>query len=217
MAHPADPTNPRRGSTLTLVLVALVTIGLGVVVWEEGLEDRATFKNLSEVGPDLYRSGQLTRFTVGPALRRLQPDHIVVLGSNDKDDPNHVAERAAAASLGIPQSYHPLAGDGLGDPYSYVSGLAKMHEVRQRGERVLVHCWAGSERTGGFVALYRTLFHGHPADEAVAEMHRFGHDDDETVLIDYLNENVGLIASSLVDLGVLAAVPDPLPVFPRPE
>lgn len=39
---------------------------------------------------------------------------------------------------------------------------------------VLVHCFAGIHRTGGYVALYRMEFNGWTADEAIAEMVTMG-------------------------------------------
>ena len=39
---------------------------------------------------------------------------------------------------------------------------------------VLVHCFAGIHRTGGYVALYRMEHNGWTADDAIAEMKSMG-------------------------------------------
>ena len=54
---------------------------------------------------------------------------------------------------------------------------------------------------------------GWSAESAVEEMRRYGWSPDEdTVLIEYLNENMDFIAGSLVDAEVIEP-PSPMPVF----
>ena len=224
-AQQADPATagspevawrPGRFHGVGVVLTIVAFVAFAVVLWEEGLEHRVREKNLGQVEPGLWRSGQLSRFNVGPTLSRVAPDLIVSLSYDNPENPHNMAEFEAAKTLGIRREHVNLAGDGTGDPMEYVDALQWMAEARDRGETVLVHCWAGSERTGGLVALYRVLFRGESPREAVKQMRGYGHDVDEGVLIDYLNEHVGAIATALAERGVLGAVPDPLPHFPRP-
>ena len=207
-------TTADRVKTAVWPVVGVVAaLGFGVLLWEEGLEGRATYKNLDQVEPGLYRSGQVSRFSVGPALRRIDADVIVSLSPDNPENPHNVAEFEAARHMGVERHHVNLRGDGTGDPQEYVDALAHIHDAREKGKTVLVHCWAGSERTSGAAALWRVLVRGESPEDAVAEMPRYGHDLEEGVLVDYLNDNVAAIAAGLVERGVIDRVPDPLPVF----
>ncbi len=196
--------------------MGVVVLAGAVVLWEEGLEHRVVAKNLGVVEPGLYRSGQFSRFMIGPALRQTRPDLIVSLSYDKPTNPHNMAEFAAARDGGIERVHVNLRGDGTGKPKEYVEALVHIVNARRDDKVVLVHCWAGSERTGGLTALYRTLIKGQPADETIVqELDAYGHDLDEGVLLDYLNNNVGVIAQGLVNAGVIDELPDPLPVFSR--
>ncbi len=56
---------------------------------------------------------------------------------------------------------------------------------------------------------------GDPAD-AWREMESYDWDDSEPMLPDYLNGNMADLAQQLVEMGVIDAVPEPLPVLERP-
>ncbi len=198
-------------------LSLLVAAGLAVTLYEKGLEDRVEMKNLGLVEPGLWRSGQFSRFMVGPALAYVEPDLIVSLSEDKSTNADNMAEKAAAASAGIERVHVSLKGDGTGDPMEYVTALGYVIDARREGKTVLVHCYAGSERTGGMIALYRTLVQGRPADEAILdELSGYKHDVEDGVLIDYLNANVETIATELHARGHLAEIPRPLPHFGKP-
>ena len=62
--------------------------------------------------------------------------------------------------------------------------------------------------------MYRTLVQGRTAIQARMEMDHYGwRRDRDAVLLDYLNENKQVLAERLVELGVLDAMPEELPVF----
>ncbi|GAG13072.1 unnamed protein product, partial [marine sediment metagenome] len=91
-------------------------------------------------------------------------------------------------------------------------------EALARAERedtpALVHCAAGSRRTGGVVAAYQVLVQGLPTASAYAELDRFGSRPvPQSPLLGYLNENMAELASLLVERGVIEQVPSPLPSF----
>ena len=211
-------TDGRAAPAWAVVLCLVAAVGFGVLVWEDGLKDRVTYKNLGEVEPGLWRSGQISQFAIGPALRSIRPTLIVSLSEDNPLNADNMAEKGAAETLGIRRVHVQLSGDGTGDPEEYVKALAAVIEEHERGGVVLVHCSAGSERTSGVAALYRTLYQGRPAAEAVREMPEYKHDLEEGVLVDYLNENVAHIAQRLAsgEYGVIDRVPDPLPRFERP-
>ena len=195
---------------IALVLAA----GVGVFAYENGLDERVEMKNLSRVEQGLWRSGQFSQFMVGPSLNYVDPDLIVSLSVDNPENPDNMAEYAAARAAGIERVHVSLKGDGTGDPDEYVEAIVYAIEARRADRTVLVHCSAGSERTGGFVALWRTLVNGESVNEGIAqELRRHGHDLEEGVLVDYLNDNVAFIADGLVERGYLAERPDPLPHF----
>ena len=200
-----------------VALVVVAVLAFAVLLWEEGLKDRATYKNLAQVEPGLWRSGQISAHAIGPALRRVGPDLIISLSPDNLANPaNHNAAEARAARVaGVRREHVDLRGDGTGDPREYVDALTLIADARARGDTVLVHCWAGSERTGGVVALWRVLFRGEKPAVAVREMSDHGHDVEEGPLIDYLNRHLPDIAAALVERGVLDRLPDPPPEFPR--
>ena len=128
------------------------------------------------------------------------------------DDPNQAAEKQAAQELGIERVRFPLHGDGLGDIHNYALAVAAL---AKRGDRTaLVHCAAGSQRTGGVIAMYRVLVEKGSPQDAWAEMARYGWSPEKDhVLLEFLNENMGELAGQLQKMGVIAKVPDPLPLL----
>ncbi len=161
----------------------------------------------------IYRSGQLHPALVRETLAENDIDVVVDL-QYWEDKPGHLAERDAVAALGIEQHRFPLDGNGTGDIEHYALAIQEIHAAVEAGQPVLVHCAAGSQRTGGVIAAYRTLVQGKPVDVAVAEMERYDWDpEDDTILLEYLDENIATLAQRLVALGVIDAVPDPLPSF----
>jgi hypothetical protein len=211
--HSASET-PAKPRPLIVAIVIVAVIGIGIVLWEEGFEHRVTNKNLSLVEPGLWRSGQISKHMIGPFLSRYQPDVIVSLSKDNPENEHNMAEYHAARAAGVERYHVSLKGDGTGDPMEYVDAIEQIHHSRAEGKTVLVHCWAGSERTGGLVALYRTLVRGQPADEAIRdELTRHGHDIDEGILTGYLNENVATIARELHSRGVIEELPRDLPTF----
>ncbi|HUT61942.1 MAG TPA: tyrosine-protein phosphatase, partial [Phycisphaerae bacterium] len=53
--------------------------------------------------------------------------------------------------------------------------LRRVMEILDSNEPVLVHCWAGADRTGYAVAAYRILRQGWQPEQAFAEMNRYWH------------------------------------------
>lgn len=194
----------------------LVALGAGGVVWWRDGGKRLFFpRNWGEVEPGLFRSGQIHRQLIEGVLRDQQIDLVIDLARDRWGDVDDRAERETAARLGVRLlSLRGLRGDGRGDPRDYVEALAALAEARRSGQRVLVHCRGGSERTGNFFLLYRTLFAGWSAADAYAEYARYRNKPPGTSpSADYLDAHVSEIAAALVARGALASAPAPLPAF----
>jgi hypothetical protein len=185
MTTPGSPSSPTRNWQRVFVgaVIVLAIAGAGAAAWEGWLQDRLIAKRWGAVEP-----GRIYRSgQVSAALvRSMLETHRIRM---------------------IVQLM------GTGDPQNYVAALAAIHEAEQEGKPVLVHCHAGSQRTGGVVACYRVLFQGRSAEEAVAEMERFAwHRGRDDILLAYLNEHLPEIVQGLTDRGLIKK-PTELPVF----
>ncbi len=212
--------NERPRSTARLLLkiaIIVAVIGSSIWVWEEVLEDRIIPKRWGVVVPgEVYRSGQLSPALVRKTLDKHGIQLVVHLGVHNPLNAAHVAEQEAVDALGIERRLFPLYGDGTGDINNYAEAIAAIERARDEGRRVLVHCAAGSYRTGGVIASYRMFVEGMAPADAWQEMERYSWNSDNPILPDYLNSHMAELADTLVRLGVIDSVPDPLPVFTRP-
>ena len=168
---------PRRG------VGRVVVIGLAVVVavvGYRGLVHPNLFpKRFGEVVPgEIYRSGKLTPAALARVVRGHEIKTVIDLGAWVEDTPANARanarEQHTAEALGATRHVFTLIGDATGDPNQYVDALRLMTDPANRP--VLVHCGAGTERTGCVVALYRMYAEGLSLEEALAEADAAGHD-----------------------------------------
>jgi hypothetical protein len=194
----------------------LVLVGGGIWLWEE-VEDRFIPKRWGAViEGSLYRSGQLHPALIERTLVDNGIDLVVSLidveTGSDEDRAFDAVERQTCQDLGIERRVLPLQGDGTGNIGNYALAIGAIDAGLAGGRTMLVHCAAGSQRTGGVVACYRVLVEGWTTAQARAEMERFDWDPkDDRALTDHLNANMADLARRLAELGVIDAVPDPLP------
>jgi protein-tyrosine phosphatase len=212
----------RRQRTGARVLLLLAAASVMIWAWNSNpikLRDRIFPRHLATVYPSwLYRSGQLAPNLVESTLAKLKIDVIVDLTHPSDKDAVRAAELHAANQLGIAHLSFPLDGDGTGDLDHYVGAVAAIARAERGGQRVLVHCVAGDRRTSGVIAAYQMLVRGEPAERAVREIGRFGSASPSAPLVRFLDENLERIARGLVERGVIAEVPAPLPrLVPTPS
>jgi protein tyrosine/serine phosphatase len=161
---------------LALVGVSLVLLGLALPLMVALRQQRDT-RNLSVVTPGiLLRSAQLP--TNG--LRRLYHDHGIKAVVCIRDEsPTTEAERRWCEANEI--RFVRIDGrNWTGSPGSSPvdACLRQFLEVVEdpKNRPVLIHCFAGVHRTGGYVAIYRMEHEGWTAEEALEEMRSRGYD-----------------------------------------
>lgn len=214
--QPGNSGGKRRSTGRLLLTIGLIAavIGGGIWVWDGVLKDRLIAKRFGVVVPgSVYRSGQLSPYMIRKTLEENGIDLVVHLGEQDPNNKAHVAEQEAVEELGIERRLFPLSGDGTGDIESYAKAIAAIVEARDSGKQVLVHCAAGTYRTGGVIAAYRMLLEGASPAEAEAEMEQYNWNPRNPILPEYLNSHMAELTQKLVEMGVLDSVPDPLPVL----
>jgi protein tyrosine phosphatase (PTP) superfamily phosphohydrolase (DUF442 family) len=169
-------------------------------------------RNWGQVEPGLYRSGRLAATLSEKTLREHRIEVMVSLLNDNPARPDAVELARAATALGIERHIFSMDGNGTSTPQRYAAAVAAIDSARKRDKRVLVHCKAGAQRTGGVIATYELLVRGATPAMAFEQMTAFGHDpDDNPKLLPWLNENLPAIAAELVRLGVIDRVPDPIP------
>jgi len=198
------------------LLWLLVVLGLAAtaVTWDQ-VKYQFIPKRFGVVVSDkIYRSGQIDKSLIEKVLREHQIREVVDFTGVEPDNPNQAAEAKTCQKLGIATHRFPLKGNGTGDPEAYVQALKVMAEAASDGRPLLVHCAAGSQRTGAAVAYFRMLIENRPPSEAYREMEKYKwkprHDQ---VLAQYINDHMQEVAEGLVADGTLDKMPSPLPVF----
>jgi len=205
---------PRRIAGIALCGLALA---LGAAAGVDAFGHELRPKRLVAVEPGfLYRSGQISPRLVRGVLEELGIGKVVWMLHYDASRASHRAERGAIRALGIELRNFPMRGDGTGKLERYADAIAEVAEARREGVPVLVHCAAGSRRSAAVVAMYRLLVEGASPEAAYRELDRFGRSVADSPLLPYLNERMGELAALLVERGVIAAPPRPLPLLRPP-
>jgi tyrosine-protein phosphatase SIW14 len=166
------------GRAFAWLLAGLLALGgIGSLAYAKLVRPNIVPKNFGVVDEGkLYRSGELT-----PSATKLVVDQnhirtIVDLGAYDIDPAGERVAERTAKSLGVERRVFRLNGDGTGNPNAYVEALRIITDPAK--QPVLVHCSAGSERTGTCVILYREIVQSAKwnSPELLEEARRFKHD-----------------------------------------
>lgn len=162
MSSPAPSRSPR------ILLIAAVALVVGWFVWDNSIKPNLFPKNFGVVvAGQIYRSGELTPAAFRKVVQENAIKTVVDLGTWPEGSDGDRREQRSAEALGVTRYRFSLSGDGTGNPNYYVQTLRLMNDPARRP--ILVHCGAGSERTGCAVILYRHLVEGKPIAEAFPE------------------------------------------------
>ncbi len=208
---------PRKRRIRWGVLAAwlLLIAGASVMLWIFVLRERLIVKRWGTVVPGLvFRSGQISRFLIMPTLQQHGIRHIICMTSPDALDADQQAELAAVRELGIEHVFLPLNGRGVGKVEHFTGAVKLLAVSAQAGQPVLVHCHAGSQRTGGVVAAYRLLVEHRSPQFVIEELRQYGWNPRrDQILVDFVNAHLKEAATELVAAKCLDQVPHPLPVL----
>jgi len=191
MQTPNAPTNgprTRNGRMLAIGVSIACLVFMGAAAWPHLVP-----KNFGTVVPGkIYRSGELTIAALADVVEDHKIKTIVDFGAWEDGSRHDNLEAMAAKSLGVERIVLRLEGDGSGDPTMYLEALRIMTDPSK--QPVLIHCGAGSERTGCAVVLYRNIVQGVEIDRAYEEAMAFRHDPDRNKrlrpIIDHIAEPV---------------------------
>lgn len=163
-----------RSRRPAIILGVVLTLAGSFVVWDGLVKPHVIPKRFGVVTPErIFRSGKLTPAAMSAVVREHGIKTIIDLGAWVHDPRGERLEARTSQVLGVERHVFDLLGDSTGDPNDYVEALRLMTDPAN--QPVLVHCGAGTERTGVIVYLYRTIVEGRPKDEALAEAERAGH------------------------------------------
>ncbi len=186
-------------------IIALFALITSVYIFIEEVRPRVFPKRFGEVVEnEIFRSGRIHEDIYSSVLKDNEIDVII---SFTERKPNHdwqLHEIEIAKDLDIPIYRFPLRGDGTGNPAEYQKALVKLKQEENAGKKILLHCAAGTNRTGGAVFLYRTIFEGITDSKAISEMklYDFSVNDNEH-LIPYLKDIRPSVESALRQEGLL--------------
>jgi hypothetical protein len=203
---------PRRQFIFAIVCLAAIA-GVGVGLWFFLIRDRFVPKRLGVVvAGEIYRSGQISRYLIADVIDRYQIGTIVDLNGFDPNDADQQAEASVSRLKGVRHYCFPLRGNGTGKIVNYADAIETIVSAQQSRIPVLVHCYAGTQRTGACVSFYRLLILKDQPESVYEELGRYGWDaGSNQVLIEYVNSHLRELAQLLVQRHVLDRVPDAVP------
>jgi hypothetical protein len=163
----------RRETVVITAIAALLAAGAGLAIWQPWKGDWPAH-HFAVVQPDvLYRSGQPDEAGLRDILRDHQIRTVVNLRGARPGESWWRGERDVCRDCGV-----RLVDVEIDSQETVVSGLQQFLTVAADSNchPVLVHCEAGSVRTGFAVAAYRIVMQGWSHDDALAEAERMRFD-----------------------------------------
>lgn len=208
----------RRRWTILLVAVAIAAICGRIYV--VNVKPNLFPKRFGVVDAGkVYRSGQLSVAALDSIHERYGIRTVIDLGSTIHGDAaGERRNQRTADALGIKRYVFRLNGDSTGNPNEYIQALRLATDPAN--QPVLVHCGAGTERTGLLCLLYKNEVLGVPLEEGFKEAQTYGHNPHRTP---QMHEMMDTYAAPILDRfrhggqitdGAVKPVPEPEPGSP---
>ena len=126
--------------------------------------------NFYQISPTLFRSEQ-PDVDLAPVLREQQIDVIINLRSrhHDPERLKNAIDMQKIKFVHIPIHTWQIDRENL------LTVMKTIKEAEQQQQKVLIHCYHGSDRTGASVAMYRIIFQHWSIEEAKREMKQGGY------------------------------------------
>lgn len=126
--------------------------------------------NFYQISPTLFRSEQPDA-DLAPVLREQQIDVIINLRSrhHDPERLKNAIDMQKIKFVHIPIHTWQIDREDL------LAVMKTIKEAEQQQQKVLIHCYHGSDRTGASVAMYRIIFQHWSIEEAKREMKQGGY------------------------------------------
>jgi len=213
----------------TAAIVLAATGGIVAAQWRDILPKR--FGVVAE--GKVYRSGELTPKAMRTIVEKYKIKTMIDLGADEPGTPDDRRAQRTADALGVTRFVfrdasagvgpdgkpaNVLIGDATGNPNAYVQALRIMTDPSRHP--VLVHCGAGTQRTGCAIILYRHIIEGLPTADAFPEAARFDHDPAKNPLLTGMVERWGdkiadaYRSGTQIDDPDAPQLADPIPVPP---
>lgn len=164
------PHRGRRVFSIALSLLALAALAGAAIAWRSAAWPKRF--GVVEEGR-LYRSGELSPRQLESVAREKRVR--TVLSLLNPDTPGSVQERRAAERLGIRWINVPLPGDGASTPETREAIRSVI--LDDACGPTLVHCAAGTNRTGLACGMYRIRKQGWTVEQVLDEMRRYDFED----------------------------------------
>ncbi len=169
----------RRAAAVTgAILLAVVVVGVPVAYRSY---TSTKYRNFRVVEPGvLYRSGQMSASGLASTVEQygiktvisLRELSVVGKPSPDSDEVTYCHDHGVRHVILSPAKWASLDGKPAPVEPNVAAFLKILDDPAARP--VLVHCFAGIHRTGGYVSLYRMEYDGWAAKDAIDEMKSMG-------------------------------------------
>lgn len=205
---PVDRAEARALGVWRAVLTTALVIGAAVYVSSNVVPNVFPKRFHTVAEGALYRSGKLTPAATESVVKANDIKTIIDLGAYEPGSREDRRAQQTADSLGVARYRLQLWGDATGNPNAYLHALRLMTDPAN--QPVLVHCGAGTERTGCAIMLYRQVVEGGAYEDIFDEALRVGHDPDSNKkLRETYNEISWKVEQAFREGGWIAGVPPP--------
>lgn len=131
--------------------------------WGDLIQKSSNFYQMSDT---VFRSEQPNAQLI-PLLKKHQIDVVINLRSRDQD-------RTTLAGKNLKLIHIPIHTWAL-DKYDLLKVMQNIQTAQQQNQKVLIHCYHGSDRTGASIAMYRIIFENWSTEAALNEMKHGGY------------------------------------------